>query len=263
MAPKKGIGQDLGSFETLVNIIARLRAPDGCPWDRKQTHTSIKPYLIEEAYEALEALDEENTAKLCEELGDLLLQIVLHAQIATEAGEFEIADVVRGIATKLVRRHPHVFGDSKASNAEEVAVAWETLKQDERKPGESLLASVPKGMSALSYSHSIQRRAAGIGFDWKESEGVLEKLAEEVRELQHASTRQEKLHEFGDVLFALVNVARWQGLNLEEALRLANERFCQRFRYMEDVCRQRGVSLGDLSFDEQNALWDEAKEHTR
>ena len=263
MAKKKDTQQDLGSFEALVDIIARLRAPDGCPWDRKQTHSSIRPYLIEEAYEALQALDEENSDKLREELGDLLLQIVLHAQMAREAGEFDIGDVIRGIATKLVRRHPHVFGDSKASNAEEVALAWETLKQDERKPGESLLASVPKGMPALSYSHSIQRRAAGVGFDWKDSEGVLAKLAEEVSELQRASTTQQKIHEFGDVLFALVNVARWQGLNLEEALRLANERFCRRFRHMEEVCRERGLSLRDLSFEEQNALWDEAKEHTR
>jgi tetrapyrrole methylase family protein/MazG family protein len=263
MAKKKDTQQDLGSFEALVDIIARLRAPDGCPWDRKQTHSSIRPYLIEEAYEALQALDEENSDKLREELGDLLLQIVLHAQMAREAGEFDIGDVIRGIATKLVRRHPHVFGDSKASNAEEVALAWETLKQDERKPGESLLASVPKGMPALSYSHSIQRRAAGVGFDWKDSEGVLAKLAEEVSELQRASTTRQKIHEFGDVLFALVNVARWQGLNLEEALRLANERFCRRFRYMEEVCRERGLSLRDLSFEEQNALWDEAKDHTR
>ncbi len=251
--------EDLGGFDTLVHIVARLRAPGGCPWDRKQTHASIKPYLIEEAYEVLQALDDENSEKLCEELGDLLLQILLHAQMASEAGEFEMRDVVRGIATKLIRRHPHVFGDSQASNAEEVALEWETLKQDERKPGDSLLSSVPKGMPALSYSHSIQRRAAGVGFDWKESGGVLEKLAEEVGELERASTPQQKIHEFGDILFALVNVARWQEVNLEEALRLANERFRRRFHYMEDNCREQGVLLRDLSFDELNALWDKAK----
>ncbi len=251
--------EDLGGFDTLVHIVARLRAPGGCPWDRKQTHASIKPYLIEEAYEVLQALDDENSEKLCEELGDLLLQILLHAQMASEAGEFDMRDVVRGIATKLIRRHPHVFGDSQASNAEEVALEWEMLKQDERKPGDSLLSSVPKGMPALSYSHSIQRRAAGVGFDWKESGGVLEKLAEEVGELERASTPQQKIHEFGDILFALVNVARWQEVNLEEALRLANERFRRRFHYMEDNCREQGVLLRDLSFDELNALWDEAK----
>ena len=251
--------QDPSSFDTLEKIVARLRAPDGCPWDRAQTHASLKPYLIEEAYEVLQALDEENTDKLSEELGDLLLQILLHAQIAKEAREFSIRDVIKGISTKLIRRHPHVFGQSKAANAEEVALEWEELKQNERKKDDSLLSSVPRGMPALSYSHSIQRRAAGIGFDWKEYEGILDKLVEELGELQRASTRQEKIHEFGDVLFAMVNAARWQGVDLEEALRLANERFSRRFCYMEEACRKRGVSLRELSFEEQNALWDEAK----
>jgi len=253
---------DDGDFQGLSDIIARLRAPDGCPWDRKQTHASIKRYLLEEAYEVIQALDEENSDKLCEELGDLLLQIMLHAQIAGESGTFNIEDVIRGISRKLVRRHPHVFGDSKAGNAEEVAMEWEAIKQDERKPGDSLLSSVPRGMPALSYSHSIQRRATGIGFDWKDMEGVMEKLTEEVCELQLAETQIQKIHEFGDVLFSLVNVARWQGVDLEEALRLTNERFCRRFRYMEDICRGQGVLLRDMSFDEQNALWDEAKEKT-
>lgn len=251
--------QDLSSFETLEKIIAKLRAPDGCPWDRAQTHASLKPYLIEEAYEVLQALDEENNDKLREELGDLLLQIMLHAQMAAEAKEFNIHDVIKGISTKLIRRHPHVFGESKAANAGEVELKWEEIKQNERKKDDSLLSSVPKNMPALSYSHSIQRRAAGIGFDWKNFEGILDKLTEEVRELQKANTLQEKVHEFGDVLFILVNAARWQGVDLEEALRLANERFCRRFRYMEETCRKRGISLRDLSFEEQNALWDEAK----
>ncbi len=251
--------QDPSSFDALEKIVASLRAPDGCPWDRAQTHASIKPYLIEEAYEVLQALDEENTDKLCEELGDLLLQILLHAQIAKEASEFSILDVINGISTKLIRRHPHVFGQSKAANAEQVALEWEELKQNERKKDDSLLSSVPKGMPALSYSHSIQRRAAGVGFDWKEYEGILDKLTEEIREVKEATTRQEKIHEFGDVLFALVNAARWQGVDLEEALRLANERFSRRFRYMEEACRRRSISLRDLSFEEQNALWNEAK----
>jgi tetrapyrrole methylase family protein/MazG family protein len=251
--------QDPSSFDALEKIVARLRAPDGCPWDRAQTHASIKPYLIEEAYEVLQALDEENIDKLSEELGDLLLQILLHAQIAKEASEFSIGDVIKGISTKLIRRHPHVFGQSKAANAEQVALEWEELKQNERQKDDSLLSSVPRGMPALSYSHSIQRRAAGVGFDWKEYEGILDKLTEEIREVKQATTRQEKIHEFGDVLFALVNAARWQGVDLEEALRLANERFSRRYRYMEEACRKRGISLRDLSFEEQNALWDEAK----
>jgi tetrapyrrole methylase family protein/MazG family protein len=251
--------QDPGSFDTLEKIVAKLRAPDGCPWDRAQTHASIKPYLIEETYEVLQALDDGNAEKLCEELGDLLLQIMLHAQMASEAGEFNIRDVIQGISTKLIRRHPHVFGKSKAANADEVALEWEELKQNERKEGDSLLSSVPRGLPALSRSHSIQRRAAGVGFDWTNFEGILEKLVEELSELKKASTQQEKLHEFGDILFALVNAARWQGVDLEEALRLANERFCRRFRYMEKVCRERGIALRDLSFEEQNALWEEAK----
>jgi tetrapyrrole methylase family protein/MazG family protein len=251
--------QDPSSFDALEKIVARLRAPDGCPWDRAQTHASIKPYLIEEAYEVLQALDEENTDKLCEELGDLLLQILLHAQIAKETSEFSINDVIRGISMKLIRRHPHVFGQSKAANAEQVVLEWEELKQNEREKDDSLLSSVPRGMPALSYSHSIQRRAAGVGFDWKEYEGILDKLTEEIREVKEATTRQEKIREFGDVLFALVNAARWQSVDLEEALRLANERFNRRFRSMEEACRRRGISLRDLSFEEQNALWDEAK----
>jgi tetrapyrrole methylase family protein/MazG family protein len=253
------MNEDMGSFETLERIVARLRGPGGCPWDRKQTHASIKPYLIEEAYEVLQALDDESSGKLCEELGDLLLQIMLHAQMAREAGDFDIEDVIRGIAVKLIRRHPHVFGDSDAGDADEVALEWEAIKQEERGAGESLLSSVPRGMPALSCSHSIQRRAASVGFDWDEFGGIIEKLSEEVAELGQASSQREKTHEFGDILFALVNAARWQGVDLEEALRLANGRFYRRFRYMEGRCRERGVQLGALSFDEQNALWDEAK----
>jgi len=255
--------QDPASFDTLEKIVARLRAPEGCPWDRAQTHASIKPYLIEEAYEVLQSLDDENKEKLCEELGDLLLQIMLHAQMASEAGEFNIKDVIRGISTKLIRRHPHVFGKSKAANADEVALEWEELKQNERKKGDSLLSSVPRGLPSLSYSHSIQRRAAGVGFDWKNFEGILDKLVEELSELKRAGTQQQKVHELGDVLFALVNAARWEGVDLEEALRLANERFCRRFRYMEEACRERGIALRDLSFEEQNALWDEAKRNLK
>jgi len=251
--------QDLGSFATLEQIVAKLRAPDGCPWDREQTHASLKAYLMEEAYEALEALDQQDSAKLCEELGDLLLQILLHAQIAREVKEFEMSDVVRGIATKLIHRHPHVFGDWKVADAREVALNWEMLKQGEREEAGSLLAGVPKQMPALGYSQAIQRRAARAGFDWKEFEGILEKLVEELRELKGAKSHHQRLQEFGDMLFALANAARHLGVDLEEALRLANERFYRRFTYMEEVCRKRGVSFSELSFEEQNDLWDEAK----
>ena len=250
---------DPGSFAKLRQIIAELRGPEGCPWDRKQTHASLKPYLIEECYEALQALDEGAPQKLCEELGDLLLQIMLHAQIAAEVKQFNIDDVVQGISQKLIHRHPHVFGGQKVQDAGEVELSWEALKQEEREEGESLLAGVPEQMPALAYSQSIQRRVAGVGFDWEKVEEIIDKLAEEVSEIKNATDQQEKAKEFGDLLFTLANVARRLDIDLEMALRSANQRFCRRFVYMEEACRNRGVSFGSLSFDEQNALWEEAK----
>jgi len=246
-----------------METIARLRSPDGCPWDRKQTHTSLKPYLVEECYEVLQALEEGAPQKLCEELGDLLLQIMLHALIATEDGEFDIEDVVRRINTKLIHRHPHVFGATRVEGVDEVMLNWEILKQGERSGDESLLSGVPKQMPALLYSQSIQRRVAAVGFDWVEEEEIIDKLAEEVTEIKQASDQTEKAEEFGDLLFTLANVARRQDIDLEAALRAANERFYQRFSYMEKVCRQRGSSIGKLSLDEQNTLWDEAKQHVK
>ncbi len=251
--------KDLSQFTALVDIIARLRAPDGCPWDKKQTHASLRKNLLEECYEVLEALDEGNSDKLCDELGDLLMQVVLHTQIATEAGEFELGDVVNSINSKLIHRHPHIFGSEKVKDAEEVALNWEILKQEERGADTSMLASAPKQMPALGYSQEIQRRVAQVGFDWEEIDGVIEKLTEEVSELKRADSQERKAQEFGDLLFTLANIARRLGIDLEAALREANQRFYCRFTYMEEVCCQRGVSLGELSFDEQNALWDEAK----
>jgi len=251
--------QNLNRFATLVDIIAKLRAPDGCPWDRKQTHASLRENLLEECYEVLEALDSGDLGKLCDELGDLLMQVVLHAQIATEAGEFKLEDVVSNISAKLIHRHPHVFGSLKVKDAEEVAHNWEVLKQKERPPDTSILASVPKQMPALGYSQEIQRRVAQVGFDWENIDGVIDKLVEEVREFKQADSQEEREREFGDLLFTLVNIARRLGVDSEAALRQANQRFYRRFAYMEEVCRQRGVNLSGLSFDEQNALWDEAK----
>ncbi len=251
--------ENLSQFTALVDIIARLRAPDGCPWDRKQTHASLRKNLLEECYEVLEALDEGNSDKLCSELGDLLMQVVLHAQIATEAGEFELGDVVNSITTKLIHRHPHIFGSKKVKNAEEVALNWEVLKQEERGADTSILASAPKQMPALGYSQEIQRRVAQVGFDWEDVGGVIEKLTEEISELKRADNQQRKAQEFGDLLFTLANIARRLGIDLEAALREANQRFYRRFTYMEEVCRQRGLNFGELSFDEQNTLWEEAK----
>jgi len=249
----------LSQFTALVDIIARLRAPDGCPWDKQQTHASLRKNLLEECYEVLEALDEGNSDKLCDELGDLLMQVVLHTQIAAEAGEFELGDVVSSINTKLIHRHPHIFGSKKVKNAEEVALNWEILKQEERGGDTSMLASAPKQMPALGYSQEIQRRVARVGFDWEDIDGVIEKLAEEISELRRADSQERKAQEFGDLLFTLANIARRLGIDLEAALREANQRFYRRFTYMEEACRQRGVNFGELSFDEQNALWEEAK----
>ena len=251
--------QNLDQFATLVDIIARLRAPDGCPWDRKQTHASLRENLLEECYEVLETLDKGDSDRLCDELGDLLMQVVLHTRIATEAGEFELGDVLSGINTKLIRRHPHIFGSLEVKDAEEVALNWEALKKKERNADASILGSVPKNMPALTYSQSMQRRVAQDGFDWEDDRGVINKLAEEVKELKQADTEEQKALEFGDLVFTLANIARREGIDLESALREANRRFYQRFTYMEGVCRQRGLNLGGLSPDEKIALWEEAK----
>ncbi len=253
------LAENVSQFATLVDIIARLGAPKGCPWDRKQTHSSLRENLLEECYEVLEALDEGDWGKLGGELGDLLMQIVLHVQIATEAGEFELGDVVRGINNKLIHRHPHIFGAKKVKDAEEVALNWEALKREEREPGTSILGSVPRQMPALANSQAIQRRVAQVGFDWEDIDGIIDKLAEEVSEIKEAASQEMRAREFGDLLFTLVNVARRLGVDSEAALREANQRFSRRFNYMEEVCRQRGVNIADLSFAEQNALWEEAE----
>ena len=251
--------EDLERFETLVDIIARLRGPDGCPWDREQTHASLRENLLEECYEVLEALDSGGSERLCEELGDLLLQIVLHARIAAEAGDFELGDVLSKINSKLIRRHPHIFGDSKAKDADEVRANWELLKQEERDERTSMLDGVPRLMPALAYSQRVQSRVTRIGFDWKDTDDIIDKLVEEIGEFKQAGTQSEKAMEFGDLLFTLVNIARREGIDPESALREANGRFYQRFTWMETACRERGLSLGEMTFDEQNALWEEAK----
>jgi len=219
----------------------------------------MRENLLEECYEVLEALDKGDSAKLCEELGDLLMQVVMHAQIAAESGEFELGDVIKSISAKLIRRHPHVFGSLKVKNADEVLLNWEALKKKERAKDTSMLDNVPKHMPALAYSQELQRRVARVGFDWEDVEGVIDKLAEEVGEFKRSESEEEKEAEFGDLLFTLANIARRLGINLEAALRQANRRFYQRFSYMEKVCRERGANFAELSFDEQNALWEEAK----
>ena len=251
--------RDLSQFNALVEIIARLRAPDGCPWDREQTHKTLRANLLSECYEVLAALDKGDSAKLCEELGDLLLQIVLHARIAKDNKEFEIGDVIKGITTKIIRRHPHIFGTVKVKDAAEVMHNWEALKKEEREEGASMLEGVPQDMPALAYAYEISRRAVRAGFEWENIEGVIDKLAEEIKEIKESSSPEEKEREFGDLLFTLVNVARWEGIDAEAALREANRKFFKRFARMEEICHERSIDFSVLSFKEKDDLWEEAK----
>jgi len=252
-------------FAELVQIMARLRGEGGCPWDREQTHESIKPYLIEETYEVLEAIDDQDPAKLREELGDLILQVVFHAQMAEEAGAFSIADVLATISDKLRRRHPHVFGDVKAETAQEVLFNWEQIKQAERRreKGEaSLLDGVPRELPALLRAHRLQEKASRVGFDWTEAQEVLRKVEEELVELRtamegQAADRTEA--EMGDLLFALVNLSRFIAVNPEEALRKTIARFIARFRYIEEELARSGRSLKQASLQDMDALWADAK----
>ena len=246
------------NFDTLTDIVAMLRAPGGCPWDRKQTHRSLGKYLVEECYEALQAFDEDDPAKIKEELGDVLLQVMLHSRIAEEKGLFGVNDVVSGLTDKLVRRHPHVFGDDSAVTAEEVEAKWEANKRRE-KGRKSVLDGVPMAMPALARSQSIHRRAANAGFDWDDVEGVMDKLDEEIAELKEASTAEELEEEFGDVLTTLVNVGRKLDLDMETALRKSNRKFVRRFSRMEELCRERRLDLMEMGFSELEELWQETK----
>lgn len=259
MEKRSEIPDDLTRFDSLAAIIAKLRSPEGCPWDREQTHQSLRINLLSECYEVLEALDANDPDKLCEELGDLLLQIVLHAQIAADNGEFQIGDVINSISSKIIHRHPHVFGSGKADNAEEVMHNWDALKREERDEEVSNLEGVSKQMPALAYAYEISRRAVRMGFEWENLEGVIDKVIEEIREIKDAADREEKSHELGDLLFTLVNYARWQGIDPEVALREANSKFYRRFTRMEELCHQRGLDFSKLSLEEMDDLWEEVK----
>ncbi len=250
-------------FERLVNIMATLRAPGGCPWDQEQTRESLKPFLIEEAYEVLEALDHGGKEKLQEELGDLLLQVVFHAQVAAELEEFTVDEVLKNIADKLVRRHPHVFGETRAETAAEVLSNWEKIKQAERGGAiqASALAGVPKTLPALLRAQRLQDKAARVGFDWGETTEVLHKVEEELREFKAAIRKGPEAveSEMGDMLFSLVNLARFLHLNAEEALRKSIDKFSRRFRHIESAITEQGKSLAESSLEEMDALWREAK----
>ena len=252
------------SLAAFRELVAHLRAPEGCPWDREQTHQSLKPNLLEETYEVLDAIDGGVPAGLCEELGDLLLQIVLHAQISSETSEFSLDDVIQGIHAKITFRHPHVFKDLNVNGVKDVVHNWEILKSQERETNnvkkDSILDSIPRGMPALSLAQKYQERAARVGFDWPEITPVLDKVLEEIEELKSAETNDEKEAEIGDLFFALVNVARWYGFSAEDALRKMTLRFYQRFRRIEMEASSAGKKLTDLSLEEMDALWEQAKE---
>jgi tetrapyrrole methylase family protein/MazG family protein len=250
------------SFESFVEITAHLRAPNGCPWDREQTHETLRKHLLEEAYEAISAIDSGNFVDMREEFGDLLLQIVLQSQIANEEKQFNINQVVQGIYSKIVRRHPHVFGEVDVTDVDGVLANWEKLKERERsekKEQKGFLDGVPLALPALSQAQEYQDRAARVGFDWPEIEGVLEKIAEEVDEIKCATNQDELAAEIGDLLFALVNLARWKKVDAESVLRGTNMKFKKRFAYIEQGARKQGRDLSSLSLDEMEALWQEAK----
>ncbi len=247
------------SFEGLQDTVAHLRAPDGCPWDREQTHESLRGGLLEEAYEVVATIDGADLRALQEELGDLLMQIVLHAQIATEEGHFNMAQVIGGIDAKLKHRHPHVWGERRVSGTEEVLQRWEELKREERGEEHSVLDGVPAMLPALQQADIYSRRAARVGFDWIEATGVADKIREEVAEVEAATTPEQWEAELGDLLFAVVNWARWLEVDPETALRKANARFARRFRGVEQMTRERGLNVATLTIDELEALWQEVK----
>ena len=254
--------QQLETFQALVHIVARLRAPGGCPWDQEQTHDSLKRHLLEESYEVIEAIDQGDPAILSEELGDLLVQIAFHADIAKEAGDFQIEEVLRKINSKLVRRHPHVFSDGQAKDAREVEQNWEQIKAQERNDkGEmkSPVQGIPANLPALAYAQLMQDRVSKAGFEWDDIFGVLDKLIEEVAEFRAAVTPEEKEHELGDLLFSMVNLTRWAGAHAEDVLRQANQRFGNRYLGMEKLAAARGLDFEALSLDKKEELWQESK----
>ena len=252
--------------------MARLRSQEGCPWDREQTHSSLKPYLLEESYEALEAIDRGDDGELCSELGDVLLQVVFHAQVASERSSFDIDEVCRAIVDKLVRRHPHVFGDTDVDDADAVVINWERIKRAERSDGDDVAPSpldgVPLPLPALLRAQRIQDKASRVGFDWQKIAGPLDKVSEEFEELKRAFREEgetpgkQTAEEFGDLLFALVNVARFLDLSAEDAMRLAVAKFERRFRELEGRFRAGGRDMELVDLDELNEVWEQVKAST-
>jgi len=251
-------------FVRLVDIMAKLRGPEGCPWDKEQTAESLKPFLVEETYEVLEAIDEGSPDKVREELGDLLFQIVFHSRLAEERGEFTIRDVLEAIAEKMVRRHPHVFGDKDLKTSQEVLVDWELMKKTEKgyESRKSILEGVPRELPALTRAHRLQERAARVGFEWDRVDDVMAKLDEEVGEFKDTLSRRdpsEMEDELGDIFFVLVNISRYIGVNPEDALRKTISKFIKRFQYIEEQAKGQGRELSEMTLEEMDGLWEQAK----
>lgn len=247
------------NLEELIAVIAKLRAPDGCPWDREQTHSSLRPNMIEEAYEAVDAIDDNDMAHLREELGDVLLQVVLHSQIASENGDFTIEDVAKELKEKLIHRHPHVFGSAKIDTADDVKDAWDKLKAEEKTERKSAMDGISRCQAALISAQKISKKAVKTGFEWPSEESLYECIMSEFDEFKQAKAEGDKVHmeeEFGDILFATVNLARWNKIDAEQALLKANKKFEMRFRKMEELAQK---PLNEYSFEEFDALWRQAK----
>jgi tetrapyrrole methylase family protein / MazG family protein len=250
------------SFEAFAEITAHLRAPDGCPWDKEQTHQTLRKHLLEETYETLSAMDANDVDGMREEFGDLLLQIVLNSTIAYQDNEFKFTDVTKHIYDKIVRRHPHVFGDLKLDGVDGVLQNWEKLKEKERskkKEDKGILDGVAVALPALNQAQEYQDRAARVGFDWPEIEGVLDKIREEIEEIKSAENQEQVKGELGDLFFVLVNLARWRGVDAEAALRETNIKFKRRFAHVEKRAKEQGRNLSDMTLDEMDAFWNEAK----
>ncbi|MGB9710059.1 MAG: nucleoside triphosphate pyrophosphohydrolase [Thermodesulfovibrio sp.] len=252
-------------FDELVKIMEILRSEKGCPWDRVQTHDTLKRYLLEEAYELIEAIENKDSKAMKEELGDLLLQIVFHSEIAKQNSNFDINDVIQTIIQKMIRRHPHVFAEADFKTPEEVLAQWDERKKEEGKLHESILDGIPLALPALLRAYKIQSRVSKVGFDWDNAQGVVEKIKEEVKEVEEAIACQEKNRieeEIGDLLFSIVNLARFLKIDPEAALRKTNRKFEKRFKKLEKIASQKGKNLKDMTLQEMDSLWNEIKKTT-
>ena len=262
MKPEYSFRDDLSTFEALLRIVERLRGPEGCPWDLEQTHQSLKRNLLEECYEVLEAIDSSQPEKLAEEMGDLLVQLAFHTDIASKNDEFTWDNVFLQVNNKLIRRHPHVFGTSKVSDVKEVERNWDRIKKDEGSIT-SPVDGIPNATPALAYAQLMQDRVSRDGFDWDELSYVLDKEYEELKEMQNASTHEDLIDEIGDILFSVVNLSRWYGIHAEDALRASISKFKNRYLLMEKLSEERNLKLSNMTLKDKDRLWQEAKQVER